>query len=104
MQWFYLVALIFSIAGLAALDWRHKLAFWHDRRRTFITLLIGVALFIAWDLAAISQGIFSHGNSDYALPYTIVPEFPVEELFFLMLLCYRTLVIYRLGVTKWPRT
>lgn len=104
MQWLYLIALMLSIAGLATLDWRHKLAFWYDHKRTIITLVIGVGIFLLWDLAAISQGIFIHGSSNFALPYTIVPEFPVEELFFLILLCYSTLIIYRTGVTKWPRT
>lgn len=104
MQWFYLTALLLSIAGLAALDWRHQLAFWHDYKRTAATVFIGVGIFVAWDLAAINRGIFIHGDSSYALPYTIAPEFPVEELFFLTLLCYSTLIIYRIGVTKWPRT
>ena len=100
-EWLYLITLIVSIAGIAALDWRHKLAFWYKRRQTIFTVLLSVIVFTVWDLLAIQQGIFIHGDSEYALDYTIVPEFPIEELFFLTLLCYCTIVIYRAGVKKW---
>lgn len=103
MQWVYLAALIISIAGLATLDWRYKLAFWFDRKRSLITLGLAWLVFVAWDLLAIGQGIFIHGNSTYSLPFTILPHFPVEELFFLFLLCYCTLVLYRGAQRVWPR-
>jgi lycopene cyclase domain-containing protein len=95
MQWAYLVALLLSIAGVALLDRRFRLAFWYDRNRTFLTLALGLLVFIAWDLMAIGLGIFIHGNSPYSLPFTLVPHFPVEEVFFLFLLCYCTLALYR---------
>ncbi len=104
MQWFYLAGLLLSIAGMATLDWRYRLAFWHDRTRTLLTITVGVLVFVVWDLIAIKQGIFIHGNSQFMLPFTLAPEFPVEEIFFLILLCYCTLVIYRVGERIWPRT
>ena len=103
-QWFYLIGLLISIAGMATLDWRYKLAFWHDRRRTVLTVLAGMIIFVIWDLLAIRQGIFIHGDSKYMLPFTLLPEFPLEELFFILLLCYTTLIVYRAGVSLWPRT
>lgn len=103
-QWSYLFCLIVSLAGTATLDWRYGLAYWQDRRRTLATMAIGVAVFFAWDLTAIGLGIFKHGTSIYALPLTILPEFPIEELFFLLLLCYCTLVMYRGGARLWRRT
>lgn len=104
MEWTYLIALIISIAGMTTIDWRHKLAFWHDKKRTLITLGIAMGVFVVWDILGISLGIFLHGNSQLALPFRLLPEFPIEELFFLLLLCYSTLVIYT-GVLKvWPRT
>lgn len=99
MEWSYLIALVISLAGTAALDWRYKLAFWYDRKRTVICLAIAVAVFTVWDIVGITLGIFRHGNSDFALPLRLLPEFPVEELLFLLLLCYCTLVIYR-GASK----
>jgi lycopene cyclase domain-containing protein len=100
MQWFYLLGLLIGITGMAIIDWRHKLAFWKDVRRTGVTLLLAVLIFILWDFFGIFLGIFFHGSSSYSLPFTIAPEFPLEELFFLFLLCYSTLVIYN-GVSKW---
>jgi lycopene cyclase domain-containing protein len=103
-QWLYLLALLISIAGLATLDYRYRLAFWLDRRRTVLTIAIGIAVFICWDLIGIKLGIFFHGNSQYALPFRILPEFPIEELFFLTLLCYVSLLVYQAGGRLWPRT
>jgi len=102
MEWLYLLALAVSIAGLVTIDWRHKVAFWYDSRRTALTLLAAVIIFIVWDALGIALGIFYHGGSAYALPYRLAPEFPIEELFFLFLLCYTTLLIY-LGVSRWRR-
>ena len=100
MEWLYLASLSVSITGMAIIDRRYKLAYWHDRRRTLLTLGIAVAVFIIWDILGIALGIFFHGGSQFTLPYRLLPEFPVEELFFLVLLCYCTLVIYR-GAQKW---
>jgi len=101
-QWYYLIALIISIAGLGLLDWRHKLAFWHDKKRTAMTIAIGIFVFVIWDIIGIDLGIFFQGGSQYALSFTLLPEFPVEELFFLFLLCYVTLLLYR-GLGLWRR-
>lgn len=103
-HWLYLFGLLLSIAGMATLDWRYKLAFFADRKRTILTLLICTGVFVLWDLMAIRQGVFIHGHSQFVLPFTIVPQFPLEELFFLTLLCYCTLVIYNAGAKRWPRT
>lgn len=91
----YLIGLVSSITCLVLIDWRYKLAFFSDRRRTVLTLLIVIGLFVVWDVMGIQQGIFFHGGSDLTLPVRIIPEFPVEELFFLLLLTYVTLIIYR---------
>lgn len=95
LQWTYLASLIFSISGLLWFDWRHKLAFFYDARRTSLTVGIGLLVFLVWDLIGIQLGIFYSGGSPYALPYMVLPELPIEEFFFLFLLCYITLLIYR---------
>jgi lycopene cyclase domain-containing protein len=102
MMWFYLIALLVSIGGLLLIDRRLKLAFWNDKKRTAITIGVGMAIFIVWDLLGIHFGIFFHGGSEYTLPIRILPEFPIEELFFLFLLCYTALLFY-LGLSKWRR-
>lgn len=95
MEWAYLVSLVLVIACLVLVDWRFKLAFFYRAGRTAQTLAIAVWLFITWDILGIALDIFSHGDSIYALPYRIVPEFPIEELFFLFLLTYVALLLYR---------
>lgn len=101
-QWSYLLALVISISGLLFIDFRYKLAFWHDLRRTAITIAIAMNIFIIWDFFGIFLGIFFHGDSPYALPFTLLPEFPVEELFFLFLLCYVSLSVYQGVRQRWP--
>jgi len=95
MQWFYLIGLLASIGALVLVDYRFKLAFFHDLKRTTLTLLVALWLFIVWDVFGIKLGIFFHGNSQFTLPFRIIPEFPIEELFFLFLLCYVALLVYR---------
>ena len=95
MQWFYLASLVFVIICLVLVDWRFKLAFFHDLKRTALTLGIAIWLFIVWDIFGIRLGIFGHGDSLYSLPYRIIPEFPIEELFFLFVLTYVALLLYR---------
>ncbi len=91
----YLSALLVSLGGLAVLDWRHRLAFWADWRRTVACLAIGLVLFLAWDVAGIALGIFARGENAYMTGLLLAPELPVEEAFFLVLLCYNTLLVWR---------
>ena len=72
MEWLYLTSLVFVIACLVLVDWRYKLAFFHDVRRTSLTLAIAIWLFIAWDVLGIKLGIFFHGGSAYTLPFRII--------------------------------
>ena len=100
MEWFYLIGLCIGIAGMAVIDWRYNLAFWHAPKRAALTITLSMLVFILWDFFGIFLGTFYHGASQYSLPFTIAPEFPIEELFFLFLLSYCALVIYT-GVSSW---
>jgi lycopene cyclase domain-containing protein len=100
MQWLYLVALLIGIAGMLTIDHRWKLGFFKDTKRTTLTVVVAMLIFIVWDYFGISLGIFFHGGSRYTLPLRLAPEFPLEELFFLFLLTYSTLIIYH-GVQLW---
>lgn len=97
MQFLYLASILFSASGMAILDYRYKLAFFYDARRTWLVLLVGLAVFALWDAAGIALGIFFSGHSPYMSGIYLAPEFPIEELFFLLFLCYFTLIIYRLA-------
>lgn len=100
MQWFYLIGLLIGIGGLLIIDRRWKLAFWLDAKRTAATVFMAIAIFVVWDFLGIFLGIFFHGNSSYSLPLRLAPEFPIEEIVFLFLLTYSTLIVYH-GVQLW---
>jgi lycopene cyclase domain-containing protein len=90
----YLLAILLSAAGIAALDARFRLAFWRDGRRTLIAVLIGTAYFLVWDAAGIATGVFAKGGSALLLGIQLAPELPLEEPFFLAFLCYLALVVH----------
>jgi lycopene cyclase domain-containing protein len=91
----YLAAIILSMAGMAFLDWRYRLALFSDVRRTLLCVGIGLLVFIAWDAAGIGLDIFYAGDAPYVTGIMLAPEFPLEEFFFLTFLCYFSLVVYR---------
>lgn len=103
MNWSYLVGIIFSFLGMVVLDFRHRLAYWHDARRTVRTVLIMTIVFIVWDIFGISLGIFFSGRSRYMSGVYLFSEFPLEEPLFLLFLSYFSLVVYRTGVRRWRR-
>lgn len=94
MSMAYLIVLIVSLAGFAILDRKFSLVFWRDAKWAAITVLIGVAFFAVWDVAGIWANIFSTGSSKYITGIMIASDFPIEELFFLTLLCYQTLIFW----------
>jgi len=91
----YLGALLLSLAGLAMIDRRFRLAFWHDARRAAWTVGLGVVGFLLWDVAGLVLGIFARGDSPHMTGLLLAPELPVEEAFFLALLSYTGLLAWR---------
>ena len=93
MNFVYLGLLLFSLAGLATLDFRFKLAFAKNPKAATIAIGAPYLLFVIWDLSGIARGIFFKGQSNLLTGLLIAKDFPVEELFFLALLCYSTLIV-----------
>ena len=89
----YLLALLAALACMALIDRHWKLFFWRDARSAGIVLLVGVLFFLAWDIAGIREGVFFRGETEFMLGLEIAPELPVEEVFFLALLCYLTMIL-----------
>lgn len=87
---------------MGLIDYKHKLALFIQPLRTIITLAVAVVVFLIWDLVGIALGIFFRGEGPYLTGITIVPELPIEEVFFLTLLSYTILIAY-LGFKKWRR-
>ena len=90
----YLLALCVSLGCMALLDWRFSLFFWRDRLRASIVLVAGVLFFLVWDLAGIGLDIFYRGETEIMTGVLLAPELPLEEVFFLALLCYLSMNAY----------
>jgi len=90
----YLLALAISLTGMVVLDRRFSLFFWRSAKVAAIVLVAGVAFFLVWDLAGIGSGIFFRGETAFMTGLQIAPELPLEEVFFLTLLCYLTMNLY----------
>ena len=91
----YLLVLIVSILGLIGIDHKHKLALFKSPRAKLVSVGVAVAVFLIWDVIGISLGIFFRGNSPHLSGLLLGPELPLEELFFLILLSYNTLLAYQ---------
>ena len=90
----YLLALAIALTGMVMLDRRFRLFFWADARRASIVLIAGVLFFLVWDFLGVGLGIFFRGETDFMTGLQIAPEIPLEEVFFLTLLCYLTMNVY----------
>lgn len=93
MNFLYLLTLAVSLAGLGALDHKHKLAFFKNSKAALIATGLPYLLFVAWDFTGIFLGVFFKGDSPFLSGLMLAPDFPIEELFFLAVLCYSTLII-----------
>lgn len=100
----YILCLMLALAGLHTIDHRWKLVYYHNKRATLMTILIGVSFFILWDIAGIMSGIFFSGETLYTSGLMLGKDFPVEEVFFLILLCYNTLILWAAARLRWQRT
>jgi lycopene cyclase domain-containing protein len=97
MSVLYLVVLVLALACMVVLDRRFRLFFWRDGRRAGIVLTVGVLFFLAWDLTGIGLHVFARGLSAIATGIVVAPELPLEELFFLVFLCYLTMNLMAAG-------
>jgi lycopene cyclase domain-containing protein len=88
----YLAILLISLVGCYLLDKTHKLAFTLDPKRAFWSMVPAFVVFVIWDIAGITLAIFFRGNNTLLTGIQLFPEFPIEEILFLALLCYSTLI------------
>jgi lycopene cyclase domain-containing protein len=94
MNLLYLAGLLVALTGMVVLDVRFRLFFAVAPLRAAVVLATGIAFFLLWDLAGIGLGVFFRGNPAVLTGLQLAPELPVEELFFLALLCYSTMNLY----------
>ncbi|MGN7979060.1 lycopene cyclase domain-containing protein [Microbacterium sp. 22195] len=103
MSLVYAAALVLSGACLVLLDLRFALVMRRRPAAAAIALVAGLAFFIAWDAAGIALGVFRHVDSHWASGMLLAPEFPVEELLFLLFLSYLTLILLS-GWRRWSES
>ena len=94
MGFVYLGALLIALAGMVVLDRRFRLFFWRSVARAAIVLAVGLVFFLVWDLQGIRLGIFFRGETTLMTGWQWAPELPLEEPFFLLLLCYLAMNVY----------
>lgn len=94
MGFLYLAALLVSLTGMVVLDRRFRLFFWQDARRATVVLTTGIVFFLIWDLVGINLGVFFRGAGQWMTGILLAPELPLEEVFFLTLLCYMTMNVF----------
>jgi len=113
MPGLYLAGLLVSLVGMTVLDARYRLFFWRAPWRAAAVMLVGVAFFLLWDVLGVGLGIFFIGQQHLLTGVLLAPDVPLEELFFLVLLCYTTmnltgfvrpLVARRLATTERDRS
>lgn len=97
MTGLYLGGLLLSIAGLVFLDLRLKLFLGAAPRRAAAVLAVGVVGFLLWDAAGVALGIFFEGRNDLLVGVDLAPQIPLEELFFLVLLCLSAMEAFALA-------
>jgi len=90
----YLGAILFSLAGMIAIDLKFSLALRVAPVRTTVAVLIGTAFFLAWDAVGIVTGVFVKGDSPLFVGVELAPHLPLEEVFFLLFLSYLSIVMY----------
>lgn len=100
MSFLYLIGLVVALIGMVVLDLRFRLFFGRAPVRAAVVLVIGVGFFLVWDAAGIGLGIFFRGDPSLLVGVQLAPELPLEELFFLTLLCYLTMNTYG-ALTRW---
>lgn len=102
MTGLYLILLCVSIGCLLLLDRRFGLFWWRDTRAAAITMVVGVAFFLLWDVLGVWLGIFFTGRTDFLLGLELAPDVPVEEPVFLVLLMQSAMTVHGL-VDYWRR-
>ena len=94
--WLYLTVLLLGLGCLVAMDRRWGLVLWADARRAVAVLAAGLVLFLTWDVAALRLSLYRGGESQAMTGLQVAPDLPLEEIFFILFLCYLTLMLHRL--------
>lgn len=98
----YLTILLLLLGCMVLLDSRWKLFLFGRPLAAALVLVLGMAFFVTWDVAAIQAGIFLHRDSRLMTGIMLGPQLPLEEGFFLLFLCYQTMILFT-GIERFLR-
>lgn len=90
----YLSILLVLLLCMVLLDARWKLFVFARPVTAVVVLIVGTGFFLLWDVWAIAEGIFLHRDSALMTGVMIGPQLPLEEAFFLLFLCYQTMILF----------
>lgn len=93
----YLIILLVLLGCMALIDARWKLFLFKRPVAAAAVLVLGTAFFLAWDVIAIAEGIFLHRDSPLMTGIMVGEQLPLEEGFFLLFLCYQTMILFTLA-------
>ena len=82
----YLGFVVVSTVCMGLVDHRWRLALFDRPARTLAVVAAGSLLFLVWDLVAIESGMYVRGESPAMTGIELLPELPVEEIFFIVFL------------------
>lgn len=94
----YLLVLVALLGCMLLCDARGKLFIFRHPVRAVACLAAGTGFFVLWDVLAIQRGIFLHLPSELMTGLMVGDQFPLEEVFFLLFLCYSSMIV----LTGWP--
>ncbi|PZR54165.1 lycopene cyclase domain-containing protein [Xylanimonas oleitrophica] len=96
MSWVYLACIVGSTVCMGLVDHRWRLFLFARPGRAAVVVGCGALVFLLWDVVAIAAGVYQRGQSPGMTGIEVAPELPLEEIFFVVFLCYLTMVLHRL--------
>lgn len=96
MSLLYLLSLLVPTVCMGLVDHRWRLFLFRRPGRALAVVAVGTVLFLVWDLVAIGADMYHRGESPAMTGIELAPELPLEELFFIVFLCYLTMVLHQL--------
>lgn len=99
MSLLYLGAVVGSTLCMGLVDRRWRLFAFRRARTAVVVVVVGVLFFGLWDVVAIEAGMYVRGESPAMTGLEVLPELPVEEIFFIVFLSYITMVLH--GLFRW---
>jgi len=95
MQFYtYLSLLLISLIGLFYLDYKKKFVIFTKNGSSLRDIVFASSLFLIIDIIGVINNIF-YSNPKYIIGVYVFPGVPIEEIFFLFLFSYFSLIVWR---------